>query len=78
MAWISIDWVSAVVLAYLLGSIPVAYLASRLLQGKDIRNRETETQERETPTVPSDPKRVSRSQRPTSQKEQPRSLSQGF
>ena len=39
MAWISIDWVSAVVLAYLLGSIPVAYLASRLLQGKDIREQ---------------------------------------
>ena len=39
MAWISIDSISAVVLAYLLGSIPVAYLASRLLQGKDIREQ---------------------------------------
>ena len=33
----TVGWVVALVLAYLLGSIPTAYLAGRLLKGKDIR-----------------------------------------
>ena len=37
MAWISIDWLGAIVMAYLIGSIPSAYVIGRLLKGKDIR-----------------------------------------
>ena len=37
MAWFSIDWVGAMLVAYTLGSIPSAYVAGRLLTGKDIR-----------------------------------------
>ena len=33
----TVGWVFAVVLAYLMGSIPTAYLAGRMLKGKDIR-----------------------------------------
>ena len=37
MAWVSIGWIGAMIMAYLVGSIPSAYLAGRLLKGKDIR-----------------------------------------
>ena len=37
MAWVNIDWIGALVMAYLIGSIPSAYMAGRLLKGKDIR-----------------------------------------
>ena len=33
----TVGWVFVVVLAYLMGSIPTAYLAGRMLKGKDIR-----------------------------------------
>ena len=37
MDWAGINWIWAAVLAYLIGSIPAAYLAGRLLKGTDIR-----------------------------------------
>ena len=37
MAWVHIEWISAMMMAYAVGSIPSAYLAGRLLKGKDIR-----------------------------------------
>ena len=37
MSWVSINWIVAIVLAYIIGSIPSAYIAGRLLKGKDIR-----------------------------------------
>ena len=37
MAWFSVDWVGAMLVAYTLGSIPSAYVVGRLLTGKDIR-----------------------------------------
>ena len=37
MDWLNLDWVAALVTAYLLGSLPTAYLAGRILTGKDIR-----------------------------------------
>ena len=37
MAWDSIGWIAAVAIAYIVGSIPSAYVAGRLLMGRDIR-----------------------------------------
>ena len=37
MGWSGADWAGSLVLAYLIGSIPSAYVAGRLLKGKDIR-----------------------------------------
>lgn len=37
MGWLNLDWIAALVTAYLLGSLPIAYLAGRILKGKDIR-----------------------------------------
>ncbi len=37
MAWFSFDWISALIMAYLIGAIPSAYVAGRLIKGKDIR-----------------------------------------
>ena len=37
MGWVTVGWIGALVMAYLLGSIPSAYLAGRLVKGKDIR-----------------------------------------
>lgn len=37
MAWFSFDWIGAMVMAYLIGAIPSAYVAGRLVKGKDIR-----------------------------------------
>ena len=37
MDWVGINWIWAAVLAYLIGSIPAAYLAGRLIKGTDIR-----------------------------------------
>ena len=37
MGWVGISWALSAVMAYILGSIPFAYLAGRLLKGKDIR-----------------------------------------
>ena len=37
MAWFSFDWIGALIMAYFIGAIPSAYVAGRLLKGKDIR-----------------------------------------
>ena len=37
MGWVEVDWVAAVVMAYLIGSIPSAYIAGRLVKRTDIR-----------------------------------------
>lgn len=37
MSWDSLIWFSLVVISYLIGGIPTAYLATRLLIGRDIR-----------------------------------------
>ena len=37
MGWVSMGWIGAVVMAYLIGSLPSAYIAGRLLKGRDIR-----------------------------------------
>ena len=37
MAWFSLDWIGALMIAYLIGAIPSAYIAGRLLKGTDIR-----------------------------------------
>ena len=37
MPWISVDWIASLVVAYLIGSIPSAYVAGRLAAGRDIR-----------------------------------------
>ena len=37
MAWFSFDWIGAMIMAYLIGAIPSAYVAGRLVKGKDIR-----------------------------------------
>lgn len=37
MTWTSIEWVAAILLAYLIGSTPSAYVAGRLMRGRDIR-----------------------------------------
>lgn len=37
MSWLNFPWISVVLLAYVIGSIPFAYIAGRLLKGKDIR-----------------------------------------
>jgi glycerol-3-phosphate acyltransferase PlsY len=37
VAWFSFDWISALIMAYLIGAIPSAYVAGRLIKGKDIR-----------------------------------------
>ncbi len=37
MGWSGAEWAGSLVLAYLIGSIPSAYVAGRLLMGKDIR-----------------------------------------
>ena len=37
MAWFSLDWIGVLILAYLIGAIPSAYVAGRLVKGKDIR-----------------------------------------
>ena len=37
MDWLSVEWIGSLALAYVIGSIPTAYLAGRLVKGKDIR-----------------------------------------
>ena len=37
MVWTTVSWTGALVLGYLLGSIPAAYIAGRALTGRDIR-----------------------------------------
>ena len=37
MSWAGLTWFSLVVTSYLIGGIPTAYLATRLLTGRDIR-----------------------------------------
>ena len=37
MSWISVDWIAIIVVAYLIGSIPSAYVAGRMAMGRDIR-----------------------------------------
>ena len=37
MSWLNFPWISAVLVAYVIGSIPFAYLAGRLFKDKDIR-----------------------------------------
>ena len=37
MGWVAVEWTVIVVLAYLMGSIPSAYIAGRLVNGRDIR-----------------------------------------
>ena len=37
MDWLNSHWVISVALAYLLGSVPFAYLAGRLIKGQDLR-----------------------------------------
>ena len=37
MTWVAVDWISVIIMADLIGSIPSAYLAGRFLKGKDIR-----------------------------------------
>ena len=37
MSWLNLPWISAVLVAYVIGSIPFAYLAGRLFKDKDIR-----------------------------------------
>ena len=38
MAWTSIEWLAAILMAYLIGSTPSAYVAGRLMKGRDIRD----------------------------------------
>ena len=38
MAWVELDWIGIIAIAYLIGSIPSAYLAGRLMKGIDIRS----------------------------------------
>ena len=38
MTWDTISWMSLIIGAYLVGSFPTAYLASRSLRGRDIRD----------------------------------------
>jgi glycerol-3-phosphate acyltransferase PlsY len=37
VAWLSLTWISLLLTAYLMGSIPSAYLVTRRLKGQDIR-----------------------------------------
>lgn len=37
MPWLGVSWSLALILAYLVGSLPTAYLAARMMKGKDIR-----------------------------------------
>ena len=37
MPWLGVSWSLALILAYLVGSLPTAYLAGRMMKGKDIR-----------------------------------------
>ena len=37
MGWLNLYWIAAFVTAYLLGSLPTAYLVGRILKGRDIR-----------------------------------------
>ena len=37
MDWLNSHWIISVALAYLLGSVPFAYVAGRLIKGQDIR-----------------------------------------
>ena len=37
MGWVEVDWIAVVVMAYLIGSIPSAYIAGRLVKRTDIR-----------------------------------------
>ena len=37
MSWDGLTWVSLIVVSYLIGGIPTAYIATRLLTGQDIR-----------------------------------------
>ena len=37
MSWLNFPWISAVLAAYVIGSIPFAYLAGWIFKGKDIR-----------------------------------------
>ena len=37
MSWDSLTWLSLVVVSYFIGGIPTAYIATRLITGKDIR-----------------------------------------
>ena len=37
MSWISVDWIASLAAAYLIGSIPSAYLVGRTVFGRDIR-----------------------------------------
>lgn len=37
MPWVSVYWIASIVVAYLVGSIPSAYVAGRLAGGRDIR-----------------------------------------
>ena len=39
MDWLNPPWIISVAIAYLLGSVPFAYLAGRLVKGQDIRRR---------------------------------------
>ena len=39
MPWTSVTWIASLVVAYLVGSIPSAYLAGRLAAGRDIRDQ---------------------------------------
>ncbi|MCE2403564.1 MAG: glycerol-3-phosphate acyltransferase [Dehalococcoidia bacterium] len=39
MPWISVTWIASLVVAYLVGSIPSAYLAGLLSAGRDIRDQ---------------------------------------
>ncbi len=38
MGWLSLEWILALCMAYLIGSIPFAYIAGRVVSGKDIRD----------------------------------------
>ncbi|MCI0797947.1 MAG: glycerol-3-phosphate acyltransferase, partial [Chloroflexi bacterium] len=38
MAWIGLTWFALALVSYLIGGIPTAYLAARLLKGADIRS----------------------------------------
>ena len=37
MVWEALTWVGAALLAYVIGSIPTAYLVTRYIMGRDIR-----------------------------------------
>ena len=39
MPWTSVTWIASLLAAYLIGSIPSAYLAGRLAGGRDIRDQ---------------------------------------